>query len=365
MMKSCRILYFFKAGRSQRLELNSPSEFFYGYKEALAAGFDVELLSDNNVGIEGFSSNRFLRGVNHLIHKAIGLSFITIYQLARQRKRFSNVDLIFVVSKTYGISFSVLKRFGLIKAKVFFVAMGLVEFGPVRPRALIYRWALRHTEVVTLADADAQMLSKALLKEVPVVPFGVDINFWVRDLVASSEDYVLSIGNDQHRDYKTLLAAWKPHFPTLKIITAQDIFNHHRNVEIIKGEWQTQVLSDHAIRDLLRKAKFVILPIKQTVQPSGQSVALQAMACSKTVLITNYHGLWNRELMRNNETCVIMGEPGDAASISRIVDRLLKNEDFLIKTGAQARLIIDNYLNAQIMFQNFVKHMKIAMGRVK
>ena len=48
--------------------------------------------------------------------------------------------------------------------------------------------------------------------------FGVDAGFWTPGdgREGGNEPYVLSIGNDTHRDYATLIAAWNTDFPKLQ-----------------------------------------------------------------------------------------------------------------------------------------------------
>ena len=39
-----------------------------------------------------------------------------------------------------------------------------------------------------------------------------------------------------------------------------------------------------------------IIPLKNSIQPSGQSVALQSMACGTPVVITETFGFWDKKL---------------------------------------------------------------------
>lgn len=184
------------------------------------------------------------------------------------------------------------------------------------------------------------------------IPFGVDSAFWVPapdDSPAAGEDYVLSIGNDSHRDYGTLLQAWKPEYPLLRVVTAQDIAPTGRNVEVLRGGWHEKVLTDEEIRGLIQGARFVILPIKETIQPSGQSACLQAMACGKAVAITDFQGLWSRHLLRDGATCILCGAPGDQSGIQRAVERLLADPTLVAMIGINARRLVESDLNVDKM----------------
>ena len=55
--------------------------------------------------------------------------------------------------------------------------------------------------------------------------------------------------------------------------------------------------------------KMVILPLKNSLQPSGQSVAMQAMATKTPVLISKTMGFWNFEDFKDKKTFFV--EPND------------------------------------------------------
>ena len=49
-------------------------------------------------------------------------------------------------------------------------------------------------------------------KFISYIPFGVDREFWSTVQKIFNENYVLAIGNDYSRDWKTLLEAWESDF---------------------------------------------------------------------------------------------------------------------------------------------------------
>ena len=171
-------------------------------------------------------------------------------------------------------------------------------------------------------------------------------DFWVPEKKKILEKYIISIGNDLNRDYESLVDIWKEDFPLLKIVTNHKIVTTKKNIEIIFGDWATEILSDKAIRKLIRESLFVILPIKDTIQPSGQSVALQSMSCGKTVLITDFKGLWNRELIKNYKNIVLSGKPSEKDKLEETVINLIEKKTMLKKIGINARYIVEKKLNS-------------------
>ena len=47
---------------------------------------------------------------------------------------------------------------------------------------------------------------------------------------------------------------------------------HFTNVEVINGVWWKNVVSDNEIKDLYEHASMTILPLKDTLQPSGKAL---------------------------------------------------------------------------------------------
>ena len=81
------------------------------------------------------------------------------------------------------------------------------------------------------------------------------------------------------------------------------------------------------MRELYCNSEFVILPLKETMQPSGQSTCLQAMSCSKAVLISNIKGIWDRKLLKNNEN-IIFTKTGNVQDLRKSIQLLFKNLKF-------------------------------------
>ena len=83
----------------------------------------------------------------------------------------------------------------------------------------------------------------------------------------------------------------------IKIITSYDISNKikNENAEVIYGNWHNDALTDAKIKEYYENALLTFLPLKETYQPSGQSVALQSMSLGVPVMITKTMGFWDIE----------------------------------------------------------------------
>jgi glycosyltransferase involved in cell wall biosynthesis len=165
--------------------------------------------------------------------------------------------------------------------------------------------------------------------------FGIDTKFW---LPGQSQigDYILAVGNDMRRDYSLLTQLAKRMERRFIVVTRQNLGEIPSNVQQIQGNWHEQTLSDEGLRQLYQDAIMVVTPLQESVQPSGQSVCLQAMACGKPVVLTKTTGLWSEEMMRDGENVSLVA-PGDIESLHRAVSVLLTDQEYCQKLGETAR----------------------------
>lgn len=205
----------------------------------------------------------------------------------------------------------------------------------------------RHLFLVTISRSEQSFLSNALKQPVAYLPFGVDKVFWAPDKAVAG-DYVLAIGNDRNRDWETLINAWNTSLPPLKIVTSLPVPSGPPNVEVIRGDWREKLLSDEDVRDLLRGARFVVVPLKDTIQPAGQSVCLQAMACGKAVILTDISGMWDRDFMVDGQS-VLLTPPEDASTLAELVRNLADNPALAEQIGAAGRKVIEVHFNSDTM----------------
>jgi glycosyltransferase involved in cell wall biosynthesis len=345
----------FKQGRKSRLvgAGTYPTEFFYGYVQLAAAGLPVEMLDEDELGLtDRFGS--LWRATSIASYAVAGVHLWAVRRLAGARARdlLNRYSVLVATTNTQGFSLALLKRLGLIEPRVVFIAMGAVELASNPLRRWFCRRILRGAEIVVISKGE-QVRMRQLVGERPVVSyvtFGVDARFWIpgEDGVSGNEPYVLSIGNDPHRDYATLVAAWRADFPKLKIVTRQRVTAPAPNVEVIAGDWRSQLLTDAQIRALVRGARFVVLPIRETAQPSGQSVCLQAMACGKAVVISDIAGIWDRELIVHGRNCLLV-PCGSSDALRAEIARLLDDPERAAAIGRSARKVVESHLSVETM----------------
>ena len=348
------IFFLVKSGRRARMnELEEyPTEFFYGFYEMNALGLNVSLVEDSDVGM-GPPRTFFARFLGKLSVFCGGLPigmFIGLL-MGKHLKYLNQASCLVATTNGMGMALALAKAFGRLQSPVILLAMGLLPQFPGKWSKWLYRRVAYHIQIVCISRGEAKFLRSAFPGQmVAYVPFGVDQYFWSPgDLSREiSKDYVLAIGNDVARDWETLVETWQPSFPKLKIVTNLPVPGHVANVEVIRGDWRTQVISDNEIRELYRQALFVVVPLHDTIQPAGQSVCLQAMACGCPVILTDISGLWDRDLMQDGEN-VLLVPPGNSGALEIAVRRLITDVELREMIGRRGRLSITKHFNADLM----------------
>ena len=126
------------------------------------------------------------------------------------------------------------------------------------------------------------------------LPFGIDNDFWSNKTNDSIKDDILFIGNDGMRDYEFLekLIESLPEYTFNVVSNKFKPTKNLMNLNLYAGDWSKNTYSDKFLKDLYHNSRLTILPIKNTYQPSGQSVTLQSMSVGTPVLITKTKGFF-------------------------------------------------------------------------
>lgn len=353
-----RLLYILPRGRAERLQLgagNFPDEFFYGYQQlARQEGWQGELMT------RGFDSRLGL-WAQKLVHWFTNLSpdFGDFSRL--------NAGLLRAHDAIISMSEPVLLMLAWDKRKVPDGAgLALIMMGadkriersrlPGMTRRML-RWLFSRLEaVIVIGEGERDYLLEAGLitpDRLHLVQFGVDTRFWTAREPAHTEDYILAVGNDDGRDYETLLDAIGKH--SLRLHTARPVRGKlPSNVIHTKGDWGGLALSDAELRELYRGSRFVVTPLHDSTQPQGQSVTLQAMACGKAVILSQTRGLWSREFMRHLHNCYLV-PPGDVAVLRAAMDRLSQDDELRALLGQAARRSVEQHFSSDLMAERMGK----------
>ncbi len=329
------ITYVFLQGRKKRLESGNliSKEFFYSYFYAKENFDNVNILE-----MENFEKNikqSLLRKIDSFINK---LTKLPIYTYAIFKKKnldvFNNSD--FIIMANDRVAFSCFPLIMLSKRKnknISFFVMGLFNKDPRFRIQIILRNLLiksmfnKVNKIFFLGKKEYTQAVENFNKfeeKFVFLPFSIDTSFWKSEENNSFENKkdILFIGNDGNRDYEFVVELagrmheYNFHFITEKIEQNEKL---SKNINLIKGSWGLEQLSDQQIREYYDKSKITIIPIKETNQPSGQSVALQSMSMGTPVIMTKVEGFWDEENFQ------------DKKHLSFIKENKLDEWEYLIK----------------------------------
>ncbi len=323
-----------------------PSEFFLGAFELSSKGHDVEIFE-----IPEREGRKIIWQIAEKTIKPRWLPVKTsvpiIEGVGSLIKNLNTYDV--VVATTIGISFSLglYKLIGALSPPLISIQCGLLNFPASFFRKQVTKLLLKNMVVQLFGDGELDEIKRVYGVGIPIETnyFGVDIDFWNQGEAQNDNGYVLSVGNDSNRDFSTLIRAANKLSHHVKILTKRKISDDiPANVEMIDGSWKSEELSDADLRELYRKASIVVVPLKETFQPSGQSVVLQAMACGKPVVLTKTRGLWSTKNLCDWGNIVLIN-PENEDEIVDAVERILADNTIKKTLGEGGRSYAINHGN--------------------
>jgi glycosyltransferase involved in cell wall biosynthesis len=240
-------------------------------------------------------------------------------------------DVILSTVDTVGIPLVLLKRIGLVRSELVYVAIGLPErLVQLRGDRTIaeYRSALRAARtVVSYAESEAVWLREWLGPgaSVEFVPFGVDVDAFQPADAREPDVDVVSVGADPRRDFGLLvrLAERRPELRFLVVAGSA-------NAAALRGvPVNVTVEADiplAAVRDRLAAARIVVLPVRDNSYSGATTVLLQAMAMAKPVVVSRTAAIATGYGLHDGSNCRLV-EPGDADALEQAVLETLSSGD--------------------------------------
>jgi len=330
--------FVFNPGRLDRLDAcrrgNAPSEFFYGAIELAARGLDIRFLETDPATPVHWPCAAFnFLGQNGPV-KLDGTFLQATGNLLNQ---LHDCDVVVGTTGGHAFALAVWRSLGRLHAPIVAIQAGLLNHKINFLRRHSTAFSLRRMESMLFGESELDPMYKtfpSIRGRMHVNQFGVDTSFWTPG-PAPASGYILAVGNDGRRDYSTLIEAARLLPWRVILITTCELPSLPPNVEHIHGGYAGGV-SDAKLRDLYRGASCVVVPLKPTFQPSGQSVTLQAMACGRPVVLTETKGIWSRETVRDRET-LLLTPPGDTGQLAQAIRCVMENKEFARNLGIASR----------------------------
>lgn len=326
-------------------------EFFYGLPQLRRLGLDVDFLEISDLDPEPHALRfRWAAFKDRRRQRRLRMAHCERFFV---ETRFDDYDV--VIAGTEYVALGLLDRLRRTphKPKLLFFVMGMLskplisfqEGSRAQERALrrYRRLVQRASYALFLGEGERQKALECfpdLKDRLCLLPFGVDIGFWTPG-EAQSDGSLLFVGNDANRDVEMLLALAEA-MPEQKFTALTARLKDRPvppNLKVVVSGWKSEILSDEEVRDYYRRAAAVVLPIKNTWQPSGQSVALQAMACGRPVVISDFAGFWERGAFRDGEE-IFYASPNSVESFTSVLSTLLAQPELAGRVGEQARRLV-------------------------
>ncbi len=248
-------------------------------------------------------------------------------------------DVVMSFHHAANVSLLSLRRSGHLRARLVCLGIGMADWlEGVRARARAHALALLSyaDRVMVMSPGEMELLHALGLESAVHLPFGVDTDYW-SPAPEEDEGYVLAVGSDPGRDFRTLVAACRGPLRIMTQATHLLPSPLPPNVSLVQGD------TDH-LRRLYASARAVAVPLRDQLQPSGQNTVLQAMATAKPVVLTRTRGLWSDRLV-DGENCLLV-EPGDGAGLGEAVRRLHEDPTLARAIGARARRTVEEHFGA-------------------
>jgi glycosyltransferase involved in cell wall biosynthesis len=323
-----KVAFVYSGGRERRGSAG-PSDFFYGARELGAlVGYEVECID-----LDHAPADR----VTALVGRVLGnwlpprTSADWIARCQRALPRLREVDVVVATATEISFGLAIWKALGFFRKPLVGILCGAVNY-PITSeiRRRFVASLINKFQPVLFADSELPEIERRFGLPgglVSVGWFGVDNSFWTLQEEGVRREGVLAVGNDSRRDFDTLVEAAK-FLPEIRftIITRREKPRIlPPNVEWRRGDWKEAPVADQELRALYQQAACVVVPLEECIQPSGQSVAMQAMMCGAPVVHTKTAGWWGAGVIRDRIDVELVA-PGDGEALARAIKKSLQSD---------------------------------------
>lgn len=309
-----KILYLYKTGRSFIYKNKDYSnDFLYGYDFLEKRGYKVDFLDilDLKTKYSLFSKlkTKILEYYFNLNSNYQELSFIS--------KKINKYDILICTTNSIAFAASYLKYKKIIFPKIIFINQGILSrIYNLKKKSLKYYLLKKYFDknfalinlIIHLGKPEYLFFNSIFKKykyKSFYISFAVDDLFWkYKEYKSKERKYFLFIGNDLNRDFVLLERLVKNNLNTKFIfVTSKKIYNYN-NLKQVDGHLTKKLLTDKDILNYYHNAIATLIPLKNTLQPSGQSVFLQSLSAGTPVIISKFDGLFD-DKFKNLENCII------------------------------------------------------------
>lgn len=225
-------------------------------------------------------------------------------------------------------------------------------------RFWLIRFLIRRLDgIVCLANLQKDYLAENYgfpKEKIFFVPLGVDAGFHAFTPDNGREDFILSVGSDDGRDYRAVLKV-AGNMPEARfiIVCGQKNMAGIAPAEIPANVKILYYISSQELRDLYRRARMFLLTTypdghSQGADCSGQTVLLDAMA-SGLPLVANYKAYLSDYIRGGQE--VLVAPSNSPKELKSRIDLLLADRELRSRLARAARQKVEESFTTRLMAQ--------------
>lgn len=267
-------------------------------------------------------------------------------QLIPKIKFLNQFDIVFGANDSGGLPLAFLKKLGLVKSKVIFITAGLINKLENKQSTLAFKffsWVLGGADLIVCWSPLEKETFKRLMPHTKTefVLAEADTDFFKPVYYDRAEDYILAVGNDIERDIKILFKVAGALGIRVKLVANNKSLLKNaaptNNIEIINNINTYSRFTDYEkLIDLYKKARLVILPLKEARRITGQFAFLEAISLGKAMITAKTAALTSAYPNLENNKHLVWYKPEDAEDLKTRISELYNNKekiDFIAKNA--------------------------------
>lgn len=366
-----KITYIFGGGRLEKIDdqYNFAKDFYYGFHLVKnSKKYDTKILE-----IYPFSKSKtiflsLLQKIDILLTKLIFLQFHFHEIFIKENlNTIKNSDVLIFSNDRLAFSFFPFLKFKRNTKSIVFVMGLLKEHKNLKIFQKILRPFFLSLFIKTVdkfvflgkSEYDFALKKYPQYKEKFIFfSFAVDYDFWNSNKARTKKisNQILFVGNDGNRNYEFVreLPKYLPEFNFVIITDQIKDFKKQANVHFISGNWSKGYMTDKDLSKYYSQSFLTILPINNTIQPSGQSVTLQSMAVGTPVLISKFDGFWEKDVFINNKNIFFI-QNFNYDEWANLIRKLYKNPNLMQEVSSSGVDLIKKNFNLEIFTNKIEK----------
>lgn len=327
-----------------------PDRVPYGYHHAEALGCKLTYSQDHR-------ESALTRQVRRALRRSFGADAIHAY---RNRRNILNSSVVWTHTEHESLGVLAVLRFmpKRLRPRVIAQSVHLFDIWPTLPgwKKFIYRILLADADALTVHSNENLRVCRALFpsKECRLVKFGISSDDFPMKAPQFNPDprniKIASLGNDMHRDWKTLVDAFgncdtvavRVAIPSIKRAALGHLFAGCNNITLVSPNGLPDTL------ELYSWADVILVPLVENLHVSGITVILEAVTQGKPVIAAKTGGLHDYF----PEGDIFYYQCGHAESLRETLWACIANVDATRKATAKAQTRI---VQSELTSQGFAK----------